>query len=158
LTDKDVESATMNTTPRRPRRSRTRIGLMAAVVILVALAVAVVIVLNTRASGPVNSIERTAQDRCDAEVRNRLVAPAAATLSNTDVATSPLDPDAKDLFTLTQGPLSGIDHSRITVWSVTVAVDAPNEVGGSLHDRYDCRAYFVDGTLTDTLVLAGHDH
>ena len=64
-----------------------------------------------------------------------------------------------DLFSLfSGGRLNGVDHSRISVQSVEGVVVAPNEVGGTLHDPFTCRAYFVDGDLVDTLVVFDHDH
>jgi hypothetical protein len=37
-------------------------------------------------------------------------------------------------------------------------VSAPNAFGDTLTDPFTCRAYFVDGTLTETLVVFEHDH
>ena len=104
------------------------------------------------------SKERTAQDRCEKEVLNRVVSPSLAKLSNVETATSVLDPDSKDLFSLLGDSLKGVDHSRIAVWNVSGVVDVPNEVGGMIHDPFSCRAYFVDGNLADTLVVFEHDH
>lgn len=105
------------------------------------------------------SKERAAQDRCESEVLKRLVSPSAAQLSNVRSAQSVLDPDSRDLFSLTLNePLKGVDTSRITVWEVSGVVDAPSEVGTTMHDPFICRAYFVDDDLTDTLVLFEHDH
>lgn len=125
--------------------------------------VLVVTALMTNGFGLISSDEppsnqRTAQDRCEAEVLNRLVSPTSAKLSNVETATSVLDPDSKDLFTLLGDSLKGVDHSRIAVWNVSGVVDVPNEVGGTIHDPFNCRAYFVDGDLADTLVLFEHDH
>jgi hypothetical protein len=102
--------------------------------------------------------ERTAQDRCEPEVLNRLAEPSTAKLSNVEVASTVLDPDSKDLFSLLDDPLKGVDHSRITVWNVSGVVDAPNAFGATMHDPFSCRAYFIDGNLAHTLVLFDHDH
>lgn len=122
-----------------------------------------VIAVMTDGFGLVNSDEppsnqRTAQDRCEHEVLNRVVSPSSAKLSNVETATSVLDPDSKDLFSLLGDSLKGVDHSRIAVWNVSGVVDAPTELGTTIHDPFSCRAYFVDGNLADTLVLFEHDH
>ena len=106
-----------------------------------------------------SSKDRTAQDRCESEVRNRLASPSTANLSNVETARSVLDPDKTDLFSLElDEALKGVDHSRITVWHVSGVVDTQNAFGAMIHDRFSCRAYFVDGNLADTLVLFDHDH
>jgi hypothetical protein len=92
------------------------------------------------------------------EVLNRLAEPSTAKLSNVEVASTVLDPDSKDLFSLLDDPLKGVDHSRITVWNVSGVVDAPNALGATMHDPFSCRAYFIDGNLAHTLVLFDHDH
>lgn len=143
---------------RRHSGNGLRIALAAAGLVGLALVVVVVIRLNTHNPDTADTTQRTAQDRCEAEVRSRLAAPSTAKLSNATVAVGALDPDGKDLFTLMHDRLKGVDHSRIKVWDVSVVVDAPNEVGGMLHDLFDCRAYSVDGNVVDTLVLSAHDH
>lgn len=144
-----------------PRRYTTRAWLIAAVagcvVILVVTAVA------TRGFGLADSTdrtsnERTAQDRCEPEVLKRLAEPSTAKLSSVETASTVLDPESKDLFSLLDEPLKGVDHSRITVWNVSGVVDAPNAFGAMLHDPFSCRAYFIDGNLVHTLVLFDHDH
>jgi hypothetical protein len=117
----------------------------------------------TRGFGLVNLDEptskaRIAQDRCEPEVMNRLASPSTAKLSNVDTASSVLDPDSKDLFSLLDDPLKGVDHSRITVWNVSGVVDAQNAFGATIHDPFSCRAYFIDDNLAHTLVLFDHDH
>lgn len=110
-------------------------------------------------STSVDPRERAAQERCERDVAARLVAPSTAKLQSVTVASAPLDPEVVDLFSLTAGgPLTGVDHSRISVRSVQGVVEAPNEIGGTLHDPFTCRAYFVDGDLADTLVVFDHDH
>ena len=107
----------------------------------------------------VDSRERAAQQRCERDVVARLVAPSTAKVTDISVTSAQLDPEVMDLFSLTSGgPLTGVDHSRINVRSVEGVVEAPNEVGGTLHDAFTCRAYFVDGDLVDTLVVFEHDH
>ncbi|PRC46598.1 hypothetical protein C6A85_89270 [Mycobacterium sp. ITM-2017-0098] len=110
-------------------------------------------------SSSVDPSERPAQERCERDVLARLVAPSTAQITNVSVTSAPLDPEVMDLFPLVSGgPLDGVDHSRISVRSVQGVVEAPNEVGGTLHDPFTCRAYFVDGDLVDTLVVFDHDH
>jgi hypothetical protein len=136
----------------RPRKHPKRTWLLAAVGAC-ALIVAVTAVIA------VNTPDRTARQRCEADVRTRLVAPTTAQLSEVQSTVSELDPDSRDLFPLTlNAPLKGIDHSRITVWNVTGVVNAQSEVGSTIHDPFICRAYFVDGSLADTLVVFDHDH
>jgi hypothetical protein len=105
------------------------------------------------------SPEQLAQDRCQSDVLKRLVAPATTHFSGVRTETSTLEADGKDLFPLTlDEPLKGIDTSRITVLNVSGVVNAPTEIGSTLQDHFDCRAYFVDGKLAHTLVLFDHDH
>jgi hypothetical protein len=135
----------------------TAIG-VGCVVILAVIAVA------TRGFGLANSTDRpskelAAQDRCESDVLNRLVSPSAAKLSNVEVATTVLDPDSKDLFSLLDDPLKGVDHSRITVLNVSGVVDVSGDAfGATIHDPFSCRAYFIDGNLANTLVLFDHNH
>ena len=151
----------MGSSPLTPRKYKRRAWLItAAAVCVVILAV---IAVATRGFGLANSTdrpsnERTAQDRCEPEVLNRLAEPSTAKLSNVEVASTVLDPDSKDLFSLLDDPLKGVDHSRITVWNVSGVVDAPNASGATMHDPFSCRAYFIDGNLAHTLVLFDHDH
>ena len=153
-----AERQTMGNHARRSPKRRIRMGLIAVVVAALATAV-VVIALMARESPTGTSKERAAQDRCESEVLKRLVSPSAAKLSNVKSAQSVLDPDSRDLFSLTLNePLKGVDTSRITAWEVTGVVDVQSEVGTTMHDPFICRAYFVDGNLADTLVLFEHDH
>lgn len=48
--------------------------------------------------------------------------------------------------------------SRITVLDVSGVANAPSEVGSTIRDHFDCRAYFVDSRLVDTLVVFDHGH
>ena len=142
-------------------RDRTRALVLAAAAICGAILAGIAI--TTRGFGLIDSTtvdtgERVAQERCERDVVARLVSPSTAKLSGVTVADSRLDPEVVDLFSVTDGPLDGVDHSRITVRSVEGVVEVPNEVGGMLRDPFECRAYFVDGDLTDTLVLFNHDH
>ncbi|STZ41498.1 hypothetical protein [Mycolicibacterium gilvum] len=124
----------------------------------------VVIAISTRGFGLINSTvanasARAAQERCERDVVARLASPSTARLSDITVTSTQLDPEVKDLFSsLEGGPLYGVDHSRITVRNVEGIVEAPSEVGGTLHDPFVCRAYFIDGNLADTLVVFDHDH
>ena len=151
----------MGSSPLTPRTYKKRAWLIAAAAVCVVILV--VTVVATRGFGLANSTdrpsnERTAQDRCEPEVLNRLAEPSTAKLSNVEVASTVLDPDSKDLFSLLDDPLKGVDRSRITVWNVSGAVDAPNALGATMHDLFSCRAYFIDGNLAHTLVLFDHDH
>jgi hypothetical protein len=152
----------MGSSPLTRRKNRRRAWLIAAgaacVVILAVIAVA------TRGFGFANSMDRpskelTAQDRCESDVLKRLVAPSTAKLSNVEVASTVLDPDSKDLFSLLDDPLKGVDHSRIAILNVSGFVDVNGDAfGASIHDPFSCRAYFIDGNLAHTLVLFDHDH
>lgn len=90
-----------------PGKNRRRAWLVAAapacVVILAVIAVA------TRGFSLANSTdrtsnERTAQDRCEPEVLNRLAEKSTAKLSDVEVARTALDPDSKDMFSLLDHP------------------------------------------------------
>jgi len=152
----------MGSSPLTPRKNRRRTWLIAAgagcLVILAVIAVA------TRGFGLANSTDRsskelTAQDRCESDVLKRLASPATAKLSNVEVASTNLDPDSKDLFSLLDDTLKGVDHSRITVLNVSGVVDVNGDAfGATIHDPFSCRAYFIDGNLANTLVLFDHDH
>ena len=152
----------MGSSPLTPRKNRRRAWLIAAgagcVVILAVIAVV------TRGFGLASSTDRTskelaAQNRCESDVLKRLASPSTAKLSNVEVAGTVLDPDSKDLFSLLDDPLKGVDHSRITVLDVSGVVDVKGDAfGATIHDPFSCRAYFVDGNLANTLVLFDHDH
>lgn len=104
--------------------------------------------------------EQSAMDRCQTDVLKRLVSASTAHLSDVRTEASSLDVDGRDQFpplTLDE-PLKGIDTARITVLNVSGVVNAPTEVGSTLQDHFDCRAYFVDGSLVHTLVLFEHQH
>jgi hypothetical protein len=47
---------------------------------------------------------------------------------------------------------------RITVLNVAGVANAPSQVGTTISDHFDCRAYFVDGALAHTLVVFDHAH
>ena len=100
-----------------------------------------------------------AQDRCQSDVLGQLLEPESAQLSDVRTETSSLEADGKDLFSITlEEPLKGVDTSRITVLNVSGVVNATNEFGYTIQDPFDCRAYFVDGSLQHTLVLFDHGH
>lgn len=105
------------------------------------------------------TMEQVAQERCETDVLDRLMSPSTARLSDISTERSRLDADGKDLFSLTlEKPLQGVDPTRITVLNVSGVVNAPTEVGSTLQDQFDCRAYFVDDALAHALVLMGHEH
>jgi hypothetical protein len=146
-----------------PPSSRSRLLLTGALIVAGAAIVAVAVAtggLRLGKSGDSEPpAERAAQDRCQTDVLERLVSPSSAHLSDVRVETSSLDADGRDLFPLTlEEPLKDVDPSRITVLNVSGVVDAPNEVGSTIQDHFDCRAYFVDGSLAHTLVLFDHGH
>ena len=88
-----------------------------------------------------------------------MVSPDNATISELRAEPSTLDVDGRDFSSLTASePLKGIDTSRISVLNVSGVANAPSEVGSTISDRFDCRAYFVDGTLAHTLVVFDHAH
>jgi len=88
-----------------------------------------------------------------------LVSPDKATISDVHTQTSTLDADGRDFSSLnTSEPLKGVDVSRITVLNVAGVANAPSEVGSTIQDHFDCRAYFVDGALAHTLVVFDHGH
>jgi hypothetical protein len=135
--------------------SRRRILLFAMLALGAAVLAAVVIALREPGIDP---YQQAAQQRCEQEVLGRLAAPSTGSLSEIAVSPSELDPEITDLSTLSRETLAGLDRSRITVLAVTGTVSAPNAFGDTLVDPFTCRAYFVDGTLTETLVVFEHDH
>ena len=103
--------------------------------------------------------EQSAQQRCEADVMTRLVSSDKATISDVRIETSALDTDGRDFSSLTASePLKNVDPTRITVINVAGAANAPSEVGTTIADHFDCRAYFVDGALAHTLVVFDHGH
>jgi hypothetical protein len=152
----------MGSPPLTPRKYKRRAWFIAAAAVCVLILA--VIAVATRGFGLADSAERTsnertAQDRCEPEVLNRLAEPSTAKLSNVEVASTVLDPDSKDLFSLLDDPLKGVDHSRITVLNVSGVVEVNGDAfGATIHDPFSCRAYFIDGNLAHTLVLFDHDH
>lgn len=128
-----------------------------AAVVAIAIATGALRLGTTEKSSP--SAEQAAQQRCEAEVIKRLVSPEKATVSEVRTETSELDPDARDFSPLnTSESLKGIDVSHITVLNVSGVANAPSEVGSTIRDHFDCRAYFVDNRLVDTLVVFDHGH
>ena len=134
-------------------------ALVAAGAVLVAIAVATGLLQIGKSSQSTPSAEQSAQQRCQSDVLKRLVSPSNATLSEVRTETSNLDVDGRDFSSLNSiEPLRGIDISRITVQNVSGVVNAPSEVGSTIQDHFDCRAYFVDGALAHTLVVFDHGH
>ncbi|MEX3741295.1 hypothetical protein [Mycolicibacterium porcinum] len=135
---------------------RVPLWLLACALVVGAVAV---IAVRTHGFGLVGTAEREAQNRCETDVRAKLVAPATAQLIDVESKLSDLEPESRDLFPLTTDePLKGVEHSRITVWNVSGTVDAQTESGSTIHDPFVCRAYFVDGHLADTLVVFEREH
>ena len=139
-------------------------ALVVAGAVLAAIAVATGLLQIGKSSQSTPSAEqsaqqRSAQQRCQSDVLKRLVSPSNATLSEVRTETSNLDVDGRDFSSLNSSePLRGIDISRITVQNVSGVVNAPSEVGSTIQDHFDCRAYFVDGALAHTLVVFDHGH
>lgn len=145
-------------------RSRRLLWLVTAVI---SATTSVVVAVVTNGFGSVDSNDpahiaesqrRTAQGRCESAVFERLASPSEAALSNVETARSVLDPDSRDLFPLLDDPLKGVDRSRVTVWNVSGIADAQNAFGTMIHDRFSCRAYFIDADLATTLVVFDHEH
>ncbi|GAA2777805.1 MULTISPECIES: hypothetical protein [Mycolicibacterium] len=131
--------------------------LVGAVVVAIAISTGTLRLWSSDNTGPI--AEQSAEDRCQSEVLKRVVSASTAHLSQVHTEASSLDVDGRDQFSLTlEEPLKGVDKSRITVLNVSGVVNAPTEVGSTLQDHFDCRAYFVDGSLVHTLVLFEHDH
>ncbi|QYL18576.1 hypothetical protein K0O64_08810 [Mycolicibacterium pallens] len=142
---------------------RRRLVVTAVLVLVGAAIVAIAISSGAlrlwRSSETRPTAEQSAQDRCQTDVLKRLVSASTAHLSDVRTEASSLDVDGRDQFPLTlDEPLKGIDTARITVLNVSGVVNAPTEVGSTLQDHFDCRAYFVDGSLVHTLVLFEHEH
>ena len=126
---------------------------------LVAIAVATGALKLGKSENSAPSAEQSAQQRCESEVMKKLVSPAKATISDVSTESSTLDVDGRDFSSLAASePLKGIDTSSITVLNVSGVVNAPSEVGSTIRDHFDCRAYFVDGALAHTLVVFDHGH
>ncbi len=153
--------------PSDRRRNRRPLVWDAAMVVagaaIVAIAIAIAIATGTVRLGKPGqsapSAEQAAQQRCESEVLTRLVSPDKAILSDVRTETSTLDTEGRDFSSLTASePLKGIEASRITVLNVSGVANAPSEVGTTIADHFDCRAYFVDGALTHALVVFDHNH
>jgi hypothetical protein len=133
---------------------RGRLLLLAALALCGAVLVAVVL-----AGKSTPSAEHSAQERCEREVLKRLASPSSVKLADVTVEKSSLDTDGRDQFPLTlDDPLKGVDIARITVLNVSGVVNAGTESGSTIQDHFDCRAYFVDGSLAHTLVVFNHAH
>lgn len=149
----------MGSHARSSSKPRPRVRLIAMAVAALAAATVAVIVFTTRDEAGGASKQSAAQERCESDVVKQLASPSAAKLSDVKSEASVLDPDKRDLFSLQLNePLKGVATSRITVWQVTGTVDAQSEVGTTMHDPFTCRAYFVDDSLADTLILFEHNH
>lgn len=134
--------------------SATRLLLIAVVALGIGIVIGNAVVMRDSGSPSVSA----AQQRCEKDVLGRLPSPDKAMLTDVKVGTAQLDPETTDLSSLSREGLKGIDRSRITVRSVTGVVRAPNAFGDTLNDPFTCRVYFVDDTLTDTLVVFEHEH
>ena len=126
---------------------------------LVAIAAATGVLRLGKSSDPAPPAEQLAQQRCESEVLKRLVSPDNATIADVHTETSTLDVDGRDFSSLNASePLKGIAASRISVLNVSGVANAPSEVGTTIQDHFDCRAYFVDGAPSHTLVVFDHAH
>jgi len=134
-------------------------ALIAVGAVIVVIAVATGALKLGKSGNSALSAEQSAQQRCESEVMKKLVSPAKATISDIRTESSTLDVDGRDFSSLAaSAPLKGIDTSSITVLNVSGVVNAPSEVGSTIRDHFDCRAYFVDGALAHTLVVFDHGH
>lgn len=143
--------------------SRSRFGWIAALVaagaVIVAIAIGVGALRAKDADDHPPSAEQMAQQRCQSEVMKRLVAPDKAALAEIRTETGTLDPEGRDYSPLaTSAALKGVDPYDITVLNVSGVVNAPSEIGSTIEDHFDCRAYFVNDTLADVLIVFDHDH
>ena len=142
---------------RRPLLLTAALIAVGAALVAVAVATGALKLGHSADSAP--SAEQLAQQRCQAEVLKRLVSPDKATISDVHTQTSTLDIDGRDFSSLSASePLKGVDVLRITVLNVAGVVNAPSQVGTTISDHFDCRAYFVDGALAHTLVVFDHAH
>ena len=142
---------------RRPLLLIAALITVGAAMVAIAVATGALQLGKTTDSAP--TAEQLAQQRCQAAVLERLVAPDKATISDVQTQPSTLDVDGRDFSSLaTSDQLKGIDASRISVLNVSGVANAPSEVGTTIHDRFDCRAYFVDGALAHTLIVFDHGH
>lgn len=145
------------------RRSRSPLLWVAFLAVVAAGAVAVAVLTGGLQLGKLAesepSAEQAAQQRCESEVMERLMSPDKASISDIRTESSPLDPEGRDFSALTASePLRDIGTSRITVLNVSGVANAESEVGTTIEDHFDCRAYFVDGELIRTLVVFDHGH
>lgn len=129
-------------------------GMSAAIVI--AVVTSFLAVRDSEESAP--SEGDAAQQRCEVDVVNRLASPSTAQISEINATSDVLDADSRDLFSLLEPPLKGIDQSRIRVWNVAGVVNSENDFGDSMRTPFTCRVYFLDGNLMRTLVLLDHHH
>ena len=150
--------------PKDPRRRRSaRVWwVVAGISIALALVAAIGLSLGVFGDGAGEeahvSQDDAALQRCKSETVGRLMSPSTVKLTGVAAATSELDPDSKDLFSLLDDPLKGVDHSRINVWNVVGVAESQNAYGDAMQTPFECRAYFVDGNLAHTLVLLDHHH
>ena len=134
--------------------SATRLLLIAVVALGIGMFIGNAVVMRDSVSPDISA----AQQRCEKDVLGRLPSPDKAKLTDVKVAPAQLDPEITDFSALGRESLKGTDHSRIAVRSVNGVVGVPNAFGDMISDPFTCRAYFVDDTLTDTLVVFEHDH
>ena len=99
-----------------------------------------------------------AQQRCEVDVVDRLASPSTAQISEINASSDVLDADSRDLFSLLEPPLKGINQSRIRVWNVAGVVHSKNDFGNTMRTPFTCRVYFLDNDLVHTLVLLDHHH
>lgn len=142
----------------RPRR-RLHLWWITAGIALAIVIAAVTGVLAVEDSGEsAPSEDDAARQRCEVDVIKRLASPATAQISDIDARSDVLDTDSRDLFSLLDPPLKGVDQSRIEVWNVAGVVHSKSDFGSTMQTPFTCRAYFLDGDLVHTLVLLDHNH
>ena len=142
----------------RPRRRTHLWWLAAAIAAAIVIAVATGILAVQGSEESAISEGDAAQQRCEVDVVDRLASPSTAQISEINAISDVLDADSRDLFSLLEPPLKGIDRSRIRVWNVAGVVHSKNDFGTTMRTPFTCRVYFLDSDLVHTLVLLDHHH
>jgi hypothetical protein len=141
------------------RRLLMMAALMACGAAIVAIAVATGVLKLGKPGNSVPTTQEAAAQRCQTDVMKRLAAPDKAQLADVRTENGTLDLEGRDLFPVTlEEPLKGADTARISVLNVSGVVNAQNEIGSTIQDHFNCRAYFIDGTLAHSLVIFDEKH
>lgn len=141
------------------RRLLMMAALMACGAAIVAIAVATGVLKLGKPGNSVPTAQEAAAQRCQTDVMKRLAAPDKAQLADVRTENGALDLEGRDLFPVTlEEPLKGVDIARISVVNVSGVVNAQTELGSTIQDHFNCRAYFIDGTLAHSLVIFDEKH